>query len=181
MPDTEWTQDDLQLIVSQVPPDLIDALHTSPPDSVLHAVRHAAEKVADHATDDDPIECVGIIWDTGEITRMINQSRSEYGFSVGDSQLRDATTRAPEGWDISALYHSHPHGSPYLSSQDLSEMQKQWGQGIRLPWTIITTDGNLYTWFLDDDFQPVVAIYMPPFDLYLYGSLPTTYLPWSPN
>lgn len=180
----DFTDEELSALVSQFPSDLTSNLTPHPPDTILHAVRYGHGAIANHAVDDDPIECVGFLWDNGETTRLINQSRSSSEFSVGETQFLDAFHRAPADWELASLYHSHPQGSPYLSPLDLSEMRRYWGNGIRLPWTIISTDGYLYTWFLDDDFQPTVTIYLPPFDMYFYGAVGTrdpSYYPWSPN
>lgn len=181
--DINLSESEIQDAISILHPDLLPFLTSSPWDPTLHALRHGYGDLLSHAAEKDPEECVGMLWHTGEITRLINQSRSTAQFSVGESQFIDGFSRVPDEYALVGIYHSHPQSSPFLSAEDLTWMRQQWGQSFRVPWIVICPDGNLYCWTLDDDFQPEVAAFLTDWGIWVYGPDYRTspHLPWSMN
>lgn len=101
------------------------------------------EQIQAHYLDDLPNECVGVVWDDGEVARLINQARSPERFAVSLPQLSIEFGRR-EGMVI-AMYHSHPSGSTALSSPDRHNMRQQFRDGAFIPWLVVTeSESNLF-------------------------------------
>lgn len=105
------------------------------------------EGVYAHFYEELPNECVGIIWNDGQIDRLINQARSPERFSVGLPQLAEVLGR--RAGTVSVIYHSHPGGTTGLSVEDRMSMAAQFNKGIPIPWLVVTeTRATLY--FLEE-------------------------------
>lgn len=109
----------------------------------------AVDAIYSHAADEHPLECVGLVWSDGSITRLINQSRSSEEFSVGRSQLADALALVdPDEKTLTAVYHSHPGGTAGLSTQDAASLRAQYLDGLHIPWVVVLPEDGyaIYEW-----------------------------------
>lgn len=108
----------------------------------------AMEKVYAHYSEGLPNECVGLVWENGETTRLINQARSPERFTVSIPQMAEALT-SRDGM-ILCIYHSHPGGSTGLSIDDQRSMKEEWGNGYFIPWLVVTE--TISTLWVVDEF-----------------------------
>lgn len=98
-----------------------------------------------HAAEEYPKEAVGLIWDDGTTTELIN-SGGEGEFNVTDEDLAQAIKEVSGDREIAAVYHSHPKGSLALSPTDMNSMAQQFQNGLEVPWLIVTPSSHaLYT------------------------------------
>lgn len=115
----------------------------------MEVVKSAMDAIYSHAAVEHPLECVGLVWSDGSITRLINQSRSSTEFSVGRSQLADALALVdPDEKTLAAVYHSHPGGTAGLSSQDRESLRAQYLDGLYVPWVVVLPHDSyaIYEW-----------------------------------
>lgn len=105
---------------------VVDDLHSF---GVLREIR-------EHFQEELPIECVGLVWEDGQVDRLTNQARSSTRFAVSMPQLVEVMG-ARQGIVI-AIYHSHPAGSTGLSWEDQFSLRTQFGKGIPIPWLVVT-------------------------------------------
>lgn len=85
--------------------------------------RYIDEMIA-HAREEDPNECCGIVaGKDGKATRLYritNTQKSPYRYNMDPKELLHAYREIEDnGWEILALYHSHPHSEAYPSQTDL--------------------------------------------------------------
>ena len=85
--------------------------------------KHAKE-IADHAIQDDPNECCGILAGKDghikKLFRMTNAETSPYRYSMDPSELYHTYREIDnQGWDIIGIYHSHTHSEAYPSATDI--------------------------------------------------------------
>jgi proteasome lid subunit RPN8/RPN11 len=87
-----------------------------PPDIVADMIRHAGEQA--------PVEACGLLVGVGvEVTdsyRLTNVDASSEHFSL-DPKEQFAVIKdiRPKGWDVLAVYHSHPETPARMSQEDL--------------------------------------------------------------
>ena len=82
------------------------------------------DEIIDHAREDAPNECCGIIagrdGQATKLYRAINAEASPYRYNVDPKDLlriyRDLDSN---GWDVLAIYHSHSHTEAYPSPTDV--------------------------------------------------------------
>ena len=80
--------------------------------------------ITDHALEDNPDECCGILATlSGEVRRhyrIRNADRSPYRFSFDTiDHLRASNEIDDNGWEIGIIYHSHTHSPAYPSATDV--------------------------------------------------------------
>jgi proteasome lid subunit RPN8/RPN11 len=70
----------------------------------------------EHAQEEAPLECVGLVLANGTVIKLKNQAQSEHRFFVAPQQFEDRHDEfdAPAG----VLYHSHPHREAIPSGED---------------------------------------------------------------
>src|SRR3990172_4744491 len=86
--------------------------------------RYAAEMIA-HARDDYPYEVCGILaGNDGRVAHLYRTTNSEKSetryFMEPREQLRFMQDMDEKGWDMLAIYHSHPKTQAYPSPTDVS-------------------------------------------------------------
>lgn len=106
--------------------------------------------------DELPNECVGYLWSDGSITRLVNQARSPWRFSVSTTLMAEALAKAdPEVKQLVGLFHSHPGGSLALSETDIECIRLQFAAGVDYPWVIVTTAALMIWWWDGETNEPV--------------------------
>ena len=100
------------------------------------------EEMLSHIESTAPIEACGFLAGIGQTSRGVFpvsntlQSTTRYRMAEGE-MVHTIHTILEKGWDIFAIYHSHPHGPAVPSSTDISEatfpesVQLIWGQEYR--------------------------------------------------
>jgi proteasome lid subunit RPN8/RPN11 len=109
-----------------------DTIHRS-----LHYARGLC--MAAGAYDGDTlVEAVGIIWSDSSISPLVNQARSSKRFAVSESLFAETLAQVdPAEKTMVSLYHSHPSGAMFPSSEDQASILTQFRREIFCPWTII--------------------------------------------
>ena len=83
----------------------------------------AQEEMIDHALESYPNECCGLLVGNGdriEIVQLANIEASPYAFQMDPKELVASYARMEDlGWELLAIYHSHPYGEAYPSATDL--------------------------------------------------------------
>jgi proteasome lid subunit RPN8/RPN11 len=120
-------------------------------DSLLDAIDTALPALNIHAKEGAPEEVVGMVLSSGNIVRLINQSRSNHMFTVSRVQLADKLAMIdPAVNTVIAIYHSHPGGTSTLSPTDVQAMKRTWtDDGLTLPWIVVVPDSRVAFWWLD--------------------------------
>lgn len=91
-------------------------------------------------------EAVGIIWSDSSVTPLVNQARSSKRFSVSETLFAETLARVdPAEKTMVSLYHSHPSGALFPSSEDQASILTQFRRGIFCPWTIIDPTSPAHT------------------------------------
>jgi len=70
----------------------------------------------EHMSDENPIECVGLVLEDGGTVRLRNQAGSEHRFFVNPSQFTDRIDQFTS--PVAILYHSHPTRPSTPSGED---------------------------------------------------------------
>ena len=83
-----------------------------------------AEAIVQHALEDDPNECCGILAGKDgqvlQLFRMTNAEHSPFRYSMeGKELLRVLTEIDDKGWEMMGIYHSHTHSPAYPSATDV--------------------------------------------------------------
>ena len=86
--------------------------------------QHYADAIIQHALEDDPDECCGILAGRdGLVThlyRMTNVEHSPYRYSMdGKEMLQVLNGIDDSGAELMAIYHSHTHSPAYPSDTDV--------------------------------------------------------------
>ena len=86
--------------------------------------RYADEMVA-HAREEAPRECCGLLVGAkGRVTRLYrtrNADNSPYRYNMDPRELLGIVRQLDDkGWEILAIYHSHPDSEAYPSPTDVS-------------------------------------------------------------
>jgi proteasome lid subunit RPN8/RPN11 len=115
---------------------------------VAEVLKSSLTEICIHFREDLPNECVGLVWEDGEIQRLRNQASSPNRFSVSLPQL--AERLAEREGTVIAIYHSHPGGSSVMSSADKKSLSEQFDRGLPVPWLIVTEE-DACLWYIADD------------------------------
>ncbi len=91
---------------------------------MLYIDRQYAQEIIDHALEDDPNECCGILAGKGgqilKFYRMTNVEASPYRYRMDPKELLNVYREIDDnGMDIIAIYHSHTHSQAYPSATDI--------------------------------------------------------------
>jgi proteasome lid subunit RPN8/RPN11 len=91
---------------------------------VLIIPKEIAEKIIQHAIDDNPNECCGILAGTGDRVigqwRITNAEASPYRYRMDPKEFLEVNNAIDEaGWEILAFYHSHTRTEAYPSDTDV--------------------------------------------------------------
>lgn len=86
--------------------------------------RHLVDEMVTHAQESLPNECCGILaGPPGEVVksyRMTNVAASPFRFSMDPTELVAVDTEAGDnGWELTAIYHSHTQSEAYPSDTDI--------------------------------------------------------------
>lgn len=86
--------------------------------------KEIAEKIIQHAIDDNPNECCGILAGTGDRVigqwRITNAEASPYRYRMDPKEFLEVNNAIDEaGWEILAFYHSHTRTEAYPSDTDV--------------------------------------------------------------
>ena len=86
--------------------------------------RQYADAIIQHAREDEPNECCGILAANGDTFvkhyRITNAEASPYRYSMDSKELFNAYRDIEdEGWELKVIYHSHTHSPAYPSATDV--------------------------------------------------------------
>lgn len=87
-----------------------------------------AEEIIAHARNETPIECCGILAGTADrvlkLYRATNSEKSPARYNIEPNELLRIYRELDEkGWQLLAVYHSHPHSEAYPSLTDIKLAQ----------------------------------------------------------
>ncbi len=90
----------------------------------LNLPRSYAEAIIQHAREDYPNECCGILaYDGDEAVRhyrITNVEQSPYRYSMDGKELFGVYREIEDnGWELKVIYHSHTHSAAYPSATDV--------------------------------------------------------------
>lgn len=82
------------------------------------------DAMVQHALEDDPNECCGILAGAGGIVlqhyRITNTEHSPYRYSMDGRELNQVLRELDDnGWEMQVIYHSHTHSPAYPSATDV--------------------------------------------------------------
>ena len=91
---------------------------------MLHIEKRFVKEMVDHAEQDLPNECCGILAGQDDHVlksyRMTNVEASPFRFSMDPKEVARVDEEAGEkGWDLMAIYHSHVRSQAYPSDTDI--------------------------------------------------------------
>ena len=91
---------------------------------MLRIGKEHADKMVDHAWDEDPNECCGILAGEGGVVlhlyQITNSARSPFRYLMDPQQFLNADRDSEKnGWEFLAFYHSHTHSPAYPSQTDV--------------------------------------------------------------
>jgi [CysO sulfur-carrier protein]-S-L-cysteine hydrolase len=121
---------------------------------VLRIPRRLLEEMLDHAREEAPRECCGMIAARDDaavaIHRVTNVAvNRKTAYVMHGQEMYDAMQAIDEaGLEIGAIYHSHPRSEPVPSPTDVN-LARNW-PGLR--WLIVGLDGDrpvVRTWRID--------------------------------
>jgi proteasome lid subunit RPN8/RPN11 len=95
---------------------------------VFKIPRRYAEEIIDHAREEAPNECCGILAGKEgralQLYRAVNAEGSPYRYDIDPQDLyRIYTEVEARGWEFLAIYHSHPKSEAYPSETDVNRSQ----------------------------------------------------------
>jgi len=90
----------------------------------LRLPRAFADAIIVHAREEEPNEACGLLAGKDEqvvkLYRVTNTERSAWRFFMDPQELYHAYRDMEDnGWELLAIYHSHPHGQAYPSATDV--------------------------------------------------------------
>ena len=90
----------------------------------MHLPQQYADAMVEHALEDDPNECCGILAGTQtqvlQHYRITNSEHSPYRYLMEPREVLEAMRDAERnGWEFIAFYHSHTHTEAYPSATDI--------------------------------------------------------------
>ena len=93
--------------------------------ALFHLEQCYAEEMVAHAMAEAPHECCGLLVGAqGRVARLYrtrNAENSPYRYNIDPKQLLGIVRQLDEkGWEIMAIYHSHPDSEAYPSPTDVS-------------------------------------------------------------
>ncbi|MYF65816.1 MAG: M67 family metallopeptidase [Chloroflexi bacterium] len=82
------------------------------------------DAMVQHALEEDPNECCGILGGAGGIVlqhyRITNTEKSPYRYSMDGRELNQVLRELDDnGWEMQVIYHSHTHSPAYPSDTDV--------------------------------------------------------------
>ena len=82
------------------------------------------DAMVQHALEEDPNECCGILAGAGGIVlqhyRITNTEKSPYRYSMDGRELNQVLRELDDnGWEMQVIYHSHTHSPAYPSDTDV--------------------------------------------------------------
>ena len=91
---------------------------------MLIVPKEMTEEIIQHAIDDTPNECCGILAGIADRVlgqwRVLNAEASPYRYRMDPKEFLEVNNVIEEqGWDILAFYHSHTHTEAYPSDTDV--------------------------------------------------------------
>ena len=91
---------------------------------MVRIARNLVDEMVEHAREDLPNECCGILAGPGEevVKRfpMTNVSASPFRFDMDPIEIMNVDTEAADnGWGLVAVYHSHTRSEAYPSDTDI--------------------------------------------------------------
>ena len=91
---------------------------------LLQIPRRFADEMVAHALEEEPNECCGLLagreGQAARLYRIANSEQSPTRFFMEPQELYNAYKDIEEnGWELLAIYHSHPHGKAYPSATDV--------------------------------------------------------------
>ena len=92
---------------------------------MLQLPKAFADEIIAHARQEDPNECCGLLAGKDGICeklyRITNSEHSPKRYFMEPQELHDALKDMEDenGWDLLAIYHSHPHSQAYPSATDV--------------------------------------------------------------
>ena len=119
-----------------------------------------------HALEEDPNECCGILAGAGGIVlhhyRITNTERSPYRYSMDGRELNQVLRELDDnGWEMQVIYHSHTHSPAYPSDTDV-RLAANWPDPYYLLVSLMdkqSPDVRLYTiWDGAVTEEPVVIV-----------------------
>jgi proteasome lid subunit RPN8/RPN11 len=95
---------------------------------VFELARAFYEEIIDHAREEAPNECCGILAGRdGKVLRLyraVNSEHSPYRYEIDPQDLfRIHSEVEARGWEFVAIYHSHPSSAAYPSYTDIALAQ----------------------------------------------------------
>lgn len=92
----------------------------------MKMTRDQWDALVDHAREDAPNECCGLVWARGgvveQVERAENKRASPYGFELTFAGLTKANDLDDEGFAV-GVYHSHPRSAAKPSQTDINMAQ----------------------------------------------------------
>ncbi len=91
----------------------------------LQLTRDQVDEIVAHARAETPIECCGLVGGQGDRglgvyrARNLEQSRVRYTIHPEDQLRIEREIEDDRGWELVAIYHSHPMSDAYPSPTDL--------------------------------------------------------------
>lgn len=117
------------------------------------------EQLVQHARDDAPNECCGLLWGregvVQQVERAENKRNSPYGFELTGATLIKANELDDEGHEV-AVYHSHPNSPAEPSQTDIN--LAQYPHWLWLIVSLEQEDADVRAWRIADgkvDEEPI--------------------------
>lgn len=89
----------------------------------MRMTRAQWDELAEHAGEDAPNECCGVLWGRDGalegVARAENLRRSPYGYELDPKALLRANELDDEGFEV-GIYHSHPRSAAEPSQTDIN-------------------------------------------------------------
>ena len=98
---------------------------------MLSIGKEFADEMIEHAQEDDPNECCGILSGDDEtikkLYRITNSTPSPFRYQMDPQDFLNAMQDGDNnGWDMLAFYHSHTHSPAYPSKTDVRMALESW-------------------------------------------------------
>ncbi len=92
----------------------------------LQLTRDQVDEIVAHARDETPLECCGLVGGRADRgmhvyrARNLDQSRVRYTIHPEDQLRIEREIEDDRGWELLAIYHSHPMSDAYPSPTDVA-------------------------------------------------------------
>lgn len=120
----------------------------------MRIARELYEQMVEHAREDAPNECVGLIATRGgdavKLYRATNAAASPLRFEIeGSEQIRYHNEIEESGLELGAIYHSHTRTEPAPSQTDIS-FAAGWPGVLWVIVGLAAPEPEVRTWRIDD-------------------------------